>query len=70
MKESQTSLQDILFRVGVVPIAMFSIGQFGGFIGRGDSSYQLSRSVTRQSPNQKALGDANDIKTRIKSGLN
>ena len=64
MKEFQTSLQDILFWAGAVPIAMFSIGQFGDFIGRGDSSNQLSRSVTGQSPNQKAIDDANDGKTR------
>ena len=70
MKESQTPLQDILFWVGAVPIALFSIGLIGDFSIRGDVSYQLSRSVSNQSSNQRALMDVNDIKLKVKSGLN
>lgn len=70
MKESETSLQDILFYVGAVPIVLFSLGQLGEFFGRGDHTYQLSRSVSNQSSNQRAVQDVRDIKSRVKSGLN
>ena len=70
MKSAQTSLQDILFYVGAVPIALFSIGLLGDSIGRGSSSYQLSRSVTQKTANQRALQDVKDIKSRVTSGLN
>ena len=70
MKTSQTSLQDILFYVGAVPVALFSIGLLGDSFGRGNSSYQLSRSVTKQTANQRALQDVGDAKSRVASGLN
>ena len=70
MKESEISLQDILFYVGAVPIVIFSMGQLGIFFRRGDSSYQLSRSVSNQSPSQRAVQDVRDIKSWVKSGLN
>lgn len=70
MKEADTSLQNILFYVGAVPIVLFSMGQLGNFFGRGDPSYQLSRSVSNQSSNQRALQDIRDIKSMAKSGLN
>jgi hypothetical protein len=70
MKESETSLKNILFWVGAVPIGLFSIVIIGDFSIRGDLSYQLSRSVSNQSSNQRALLDVNDIKSKVKSGLN
>ena len=70
MKESKTSLQDILFYVGAAPIVIFSMGQLGDFFARGDHSYQLSRSVSNQSSNQRVLQDVRDIKSKVKSGLN
>ena len=70
MKEPKTPLQDILFWVGAVPIGLFSIGLIGDYFGRGDFSYQASRSVSNQSPNQRALQDVSDIKSKVKSGLN
>jgi hypothetical protein len=70
MKESETSLQDILFCVGAIPVVLFSIRVIGNFFGRGDLSYQLSRSVSDQSSNQRALQDVNEIKSMAKSGLN
>ena len=70
MKDSETSLQDILFYVGAVPIVIFTIERLGHFFGRGDPSYQLSRSVSKQSPNQRAVQDLQDIKSKLKSGLN
>lgn len=70
MKESQTTLQDILFCVGAVPIVLFSFGVLGDFYGRGDVSYQLSRSVSSQSSNQRAIQDKSYTESRLKSGLN
>ena len=70
MKDPETSLQDILFWVGAAPIVLFSIGLFGNYFGRGDPSYQLSRSVSNQSSNQRGLQDIIDIKSRVTSGLN
>jgi len=70
MKESETPLQDIIFWVGAVPVGLFSLGLVGDFFGRGDPSYQLSRSVSNQSSNQRALQDISDIKSKVKSGLN
>lgn len=70
MKNSNISLQDILFYVGAVPIALFSIGVLGDSFGRGSPSYQLSRSVSEQTANKRALQDVDDVKSRVKSGLN
>ena len=67
--DSQTSLQDVLFWVGAAPIVLFSFSLVGDFIGRGNISYQLSRSVSSQSSNQRAIQDDNDQKSRVKSGL-
>jgi arginine exporter protein ArgO len=68
--DSKTPLQDILFWVGAIPIMFFSVGVFGDFFGKGDSSYQLSRSVSNQSSNQRGFQDVSDIKSRAKFGLN
>jgi hypothetical protein len=70
MKESKITFQDILFWVGAAPVAFFSIGLFGDFFGRGNISYQLSRSVSKQSSNQRALQDQTDKKSSVKFGLN
>lgn len=70
MKSSKISFQDILFYVGAVPVALFSIGVLGDSFGRGSSTYQLSRSVTKQTANERALQDVDDVKSRVKSGLN
>ena len=69
MKNSQT-LQDILFWVGAAPLALYSIGIMGGFAGRGDSSYQLSRSVSNRSSTQRTLQEVNTMTSRMTSGLN
>ncbi len=63
--DSKTSLQDILFWIGAIPIAIFSIGVFGDFYGRGDISYQLSRSVNNQSSNQRGVQDISDLKSGL-----
>ncbi len=70
MKESHTSFSNVLFWVGAVPILVFSMASFGNFFGRGNPSYQMSRSVTEESSNQRARQDLKDIEFMVKSGLN
>lgn len=70
MRDGGTSLQDILFCVGAFPVAIFTIGIFGQYFGRADPTYQLSRSVSERSPNQRAHQDVQDLKSSFKSGLN
>lgn len=69
MKTSQTTLQDILFYVGAAPIAIFSIGFLGDLFGRGSISYQISRSVSQNSPNQRASQDEEDSSSRLLFGI-
>jgi len=69
LRKSQILLQDILFWVGAVPILLFSIGLFGSFAGRGNSSYQLSRSVSQESSNQRTLQENHDREERVRSEL-
>jgi hypothetical protein len=64
-QDSKTSLQDTLFLVGAVPIAIFSMGQFGKYFGRGDATYQLSRSVSNQSASQRTVQNEKDIGTTL-----
>ena len=69
-KESGTSLQDILFYVGAAPIIIFALGQIGNFIGRGDHTVQLSRSVGNKSPGERGARDIFDIQSGLKTGIN
>jgi len=69
-RESETSLQDVLFWVGAVPIALFSIGQMGNFSGRGNFNIQFSRSVSNQSLNERSLHDLSDMQSTVLSGMN
>ena len=69
MRDSSLSLQDTLFWVGAVPIAFFSIGIFGNFHGRGDPEYQLSKTVLKQSPNQRSVQETDDASKHTSSGL-
>ena len=69
MKDRGTLLQDILFCVGALPVAMFSISVFGQFFGRGDHAYQLSSSASDRSPNQRAQQDIRDLKSSFKSAM-
>lgn len=70
MKRSGTSLKDVLFCIGAVPMAFFAIKLMGGYVGRGDFSYQFSRTVSNESSTQRVLQDAGHIKSRLTSGLN
>lgn len=69
MKESALTLQDTLFWVGAVPIALFSIGIFGNFSSRGDPEYQLSKTVLKQSPNQRSINETDDVSKQTSSNL-
>jgi hypothetical protein len=69
IKDSAVALKDILFWVGVVPIAFFSIGTFGNFFGKKNSSYQLSRPVSDQSAKQRPDQDARDQQSKTRFGL-
>ena len=69
IRESGTSFQDVLFWVGAAPIVLFSVGQIGNFAGRGDQSYQLSRSVSNQTSNRRAAQEIRDVTFMAKSGF-
>lgn len=69
MRESALSLQDTLFWVGAVPIALFSIGIFGNFSGRGNPGYQYSRTVMKESSNQRSVQETDDLSKRMSSNL-
>ena len=70
MKDSGTLLQDVLFCVGAVPIIIFSIGMFGEYFKRSDSSFLLGRSVSNKSPNHRAAQDTAEPDSSFNSGLN
>lgn len=61
IKDSAVALKDILFWVGVVPIAFFSIGTFGTFFGKDRNRNQLNRPERNQK--------ANDRQTKTGFGL-
>jgi len=69
MRESALTLRDTLFWVGAVPIALFSIGIFGNFSSRGDPEYQLSKTVLKQSSNQRSIHETDDVSKRTSSNL-
>ena len=69
MRDTALSLQDTLFWVGAVPIAIFSIGIFGNFHSRGDPGYQFSKTVLKQSSNQRSVQETEDTSKRTSSSL-
>lgn len=70
MRKSGTLFQDVLFCVGAIPIVLFSIGMFGEYFSRGDTSILLSRSVSHKPPGQRAAQDTAESASRFKFGLN
>ena len=70
MRESKTSLQDIFFIVGAVPIAIFALGMMGNFSARGNFSIQFSRSASNQSLHGRARQDISDMKSIVLSEMN
>ncbi len=64
------AFQDILFWVGALPIVIFTMGSMGRFSGRGDVSYQLSRTVSDATPDQKTGALIDELKSQGKSWLN
>jgi hypothetical protein len=69
-QESQTSLQTVLFWVGSVTIALFSIGLFGNFSGKGEIAYLLNRTGIDKSGYDNTLSNVSDLKFSFLSGLN
>ena len=63
------SLQDIFFWAGALPIGLFSVAMFGSIFGRGDSSYQMARSVMRKSPHQRGFDDTSEMESTSRSGV-
>ena len=70
VKASGTTLQDVMFWVGAIPIALFSVGKLGAFARRGDASYHLSRSAGNASLDQRNLHEASGLRAEATSGLN
>lgn len=58
------SFEELLFYFGAGPIVFFSLGRFGEFFNRGNTTYQLSRSVVRRSAHQRTVDDEGDLKAR------
>jgi arginine exporter protein ArgO len=61
-KESQTSLKDILFIIGAIPLISIK--------GRGDFSYLYSKTVIKKSSDKRKHQDINDNKLNTIFGLN
>lgn len=68
-KESKLSLQNILFWVGAIPIALFSMGLIGNYTGALNPSSRFDRLLIEQSLKDRAQHDKLDFKSRIDSGL-
>lgn len=60
---SGVSFQDILFWVGALPIVVFTMGSMGHFTGRGDVSYQMSRSASDVTPDRRTGAVLDDLKS-------
>ncbi len=67
IKGPETRFQDILFWVGAVPVILFSMGVIGDFFGRANTSYQLARSASDQSSNERAHNDILDVNSIMES---
>jgi hypothetical protein len=70
VKDSGTPIQDVLFCVGAVPIVVFSVGVFGGYLKRNETLRSHGWSVNRRSPHQRASRDMDQASPGIKSGRN
>ncbi len=67
VKGPETRFQDILFWVGAIPIFLFTFGVFGDFFSKADPSYQLARSISKQSSNERALDEMLNMNSILKS---
>ncbi len=63
-KDSGVALKDILFWVGVVPVALFSIGAFGGILGINKGSDNLNRPISDRGAKRDSRRYANEQKQR------
>ncbi len=62
-------LKDVLFWVGTVPIAFFSITILGGISSRGKRKYRDAATSSGQSPEQRLLPGRSTVAKRMTSGL-
>ena len=69
-KESKMSLQNILFWIGAIPIAIFSVGLIGNYTGALNPSSRFDRPLIEQSLKDRTQHGKMDFKARAASGLN
>jgi len=69
VKGPETKFQDILFWVGAIPIFLFTFGIFGDFFGKSDTTYQLARSTSGQSSNDRARNEMSGMNSMMKSNI-
>lgn len=69
MRDSRLSLKDVLFWVGSVPIAIFSVRMFAPLSGRGWRNYKGTEDILDQSPEQQLLPESSAAAKRTSSGL-
>ncbi len=67
IKGPETRYQDILFWVGAIPVFLFTFGVFGDFFTKADPSYQLARSISDQSSNERAHNEMLNMNSILKS---
>lgn len=67
LKAWRHTFQEVLFYMGAVPIVLITLGRFGDFAGRGTPTSQLSRSVMKLSPTQRAVQDERDRNAKWRS---
>jgi hypothetical protein len=60
-RKPELPLSDALFWVGAVPVMLGTIGGFGGYMGRGDLSVQLSKTTLNQSATDRAIHEHNSL---------
>ena len=56
------SLSDAFFWAGAVPVMLGTFGGFGAYVGRGDVSFQLSKTTLNQSSTDRAIQELDYLK--------
>ena len=69
MRDSGLSLRDVLFWVGSVPIAFFSVSIFAPLSGRGWRKHESRGTPSNQSPEQRGSGKSSYTAKPISSGI-
>lgn len=68
-REAGWTLQDILFWVAITPIALFTIGQFGGMASNSDEATQLSKTLIDRPSIQVSTDEYNASQRHVKASL-